>query len=50
VIPTNLVALQEKGVALTDVGLPCGEDCKDEKNPFTKSDAVLGGDTPIKII
>jgi hypothetical protein len=29
VVPTNLIALQNSGVAIDASGLPCGDDCKD---------------------
>lgn len=49
VLPTNLVALQESGVALKGDGLPCAPDCKEAKanNPFIKGTTQLVGIKPI---
>ena len=41
VVPTNLIALQNSGVAVDASGLPCGSDCNDFVNPLKPNDNTL---------
>ena len=41
VVPTNLIALQNSGVAVDASGLPCGADCNDFVNPLKPNDNTL---------
>ena len=44
VLPTNLVALQNSGVAVDATGLPCGEGCEDLlSNHFKTNTEYLKG-------
>ncbi len=40
-LPTSLIGLQEKGVSITTVGLPCGDGCDTGDSPFKQNDNEL---------
>lgn len=40
-LPTSLIGLQEKGVSVTTVGLPCGDGCDTGDSPFRQNDNTL---------
>jgi hypothetical protein len=49
IMPTNLIALQNHGVAVDESGLPCDPSCKDPLvNNLIKNDKKLGVILPPK--
>ena len=49
IVPTNLVALQDSGVAVHQDGLPCGSGCEDHAGDLlVKNDKTLGVTKPVE--